>query len=243
MGTVKNGTVEQPKTESAVRPTYEEWDNVPLPFSKCLVCSGDGQERSIETNEPIGPCPLCQGQGAVRISNPRRSEARPDELIGDEVKMEICTKCSGDGLERSELTDEPLGTCPECRGDGVLTVTKNGFSLAKIGTRSRDGLRVEHVDSQGERMQCLDEDCEGWLYVIDGADMLECGKCGALHDLDGEFVDDDDDDPPTPEEWAEDFEAMDDEGQTAGLRMMGKTLGIPDDMMEMLIAQKKGGES
>lgn len=231
-----------------------EWDHVRLPtvrpdelIGDCEQCRGTGK-WNFDVNSTGFTCKRCGGSGRSRN--------------GDQIKMKICTKCAGDGLERSELTDEPVGTCPECRGDGVMrapnpdaTICRNCGANSPIVTST--GLqcrhcfirytadRSEYLDENNEKMRCDDMDCDGWLYLIDGGDMLECGKCGSLHDLhgiatDGEDEDEEEDRPPTAEEWAEDFSAMDDRTKAESIRILAKHLGIPSEMAEMLIAQNSG---
>lgn len=150
--------------------------------------------------------------------------------------------------EESRLSKESEFFSPadEMALKNLLVGTEMGLSGGRLPGIPRSPARPDeligderprYLNEDDEHVQCNDADCEGWLYAIDGADMLECGACGATHGLDGEIVDDDDDsDPPTPEDWASSFEAMSDEDKAAAVRLMTAKMGFDRDMADLVLA-------
>ena len=82
----------------------------------CRTCSGVGRTRA-----SAGPCPLCEGTGAVR------------SVRGHMVFSRSCTACGGSGLQRPQ-------PCESCGGAGLET--RSETVQVRIPAGIGDGARV-----------------------------------------------------------------------------------------------------
>jgi molecular chaperone DnaJ len=96
----------------------------------CARCSGKGIEPG---KEPV-KCPRCEGSGELRRTH--------QSIFGQMVNVSMCDRCRGEGT----LIQDP---CVECRGQGVVRVTRTLRVSIPAGIDDNSQIRLGNEGEPG----------------------------------------------------------------------------------------------